>query len=97
MIAEIILFFIPWYFLWYLFDWVLGPLWKKLNLKESHQSSSFDELTHLQAFTVKSDEVLVLIAPDNISIEEVERWTNMVPALAGRVVVVSGMGARRGK
>lgn len=48
-----------------------------------------------QAFTVKPDEVLVLIAPDGTTFAEAERMAD-IPALNGRVVVLSGLGARRG-
>ena len=49
-----------------------------------------------KVFTVKPDEVLVLIAPDDMPLERAGQWLEHAPqALAGRVFVISGLGARR--
>lgn len=50
-----------------------------------------------KVFIVKPDEVLVLVAPDDMPLELAGRLLEHAPqALAGRVFVVSGLGARCG-
>ena len=60
-----------------------------------------DEIERLRAqakaFTVKPDEVLVLVAPDDMPLERAGQWLEHVPqALAGRVFVISGIETRCG-
>jgi len=58
-----------------------------------------DEIERLRAqakvFIVKPDEVLVLVAPDDMPLERAGQWLEHAPqTLAGRVFVISGLGAR---